>query len=163
LLQRIDGFSEYANKNQLQQDHPCVIRLIKEKYLRQPASKSLPYRLGDPQPLNPSDGPAQGILRILRNQVNLPLRVLFVCKFVLIFNFSFFKDQRIFRRMRCLRWRIPIQHAIHGAILPVERTAHRGRSNIAQSTREPPSSSLHFARLSQHKTLPHGSKSAGLL
>jgi hypothetical protein len=75
LLQRIDGFSEYANKNQLQQDHPCVIRLIKQKYLRQPSSKSLPYRLGDPQPLNPSDGPAQGILRILRNQVNLPLLV----------------------------------------------------------------------------------------
>jgi hypothetical protein len=75
LLQRIGGFSEYANKNQLQQDHPCVIRLIKQKYLRQPASKSLPYRLGDPQPLNPSDGPAQGILRILRNQVNLPLLV----------------------------------------------------------------------------------------
>ncbi len=90
MLQRIGGFSEYVNKNQLQQDHPCVIRLIKQKYLRQPASKSLPYRLGDPQPLNPSDGPAQGILRILRNQVNLPLLVLFVCEFVLIFNFSFF-------------------------------------------------------------------------
>ncbi|XP_046450490.1 protein Star-like [Daphnia pulex] len=65
-----DCTEEYANKNQLQQDHPCVIRLIKEKYLRQPAPKTLPYRLGDPQPLNPSDGPAQGILRILRNQTN---------------------------------------------------------------------------------------------
>jgi hypothetical protein len=71
LLQRIGGFSEYANKNQLQQDHPCVIRLIKEKYLRQPAPKTLPYRLGDPQTLDPSDGQAQGILRILRNQVTI--------------------------------------------------------------------------------------------
>ena len=54
----------------MQQDHPCVIRLIKQKYLRPPSPKNLPYRLGDPQTVDPSDGQAQGILRILRNQVN---------------------------------------------------------------------------------------------
>ncbi|XP_046450489.1 protein Star-like [Daphnia pulex] len=63
-----DCTEEYANKNQLQQDHPCVIRLIRQKYLRQPAPTTIPYQLGDPQTLDPSDGQAQGILRILRNQ-----------------------------------------------------------------------------------------------
>jgi hypothetical protein len=63
--------SEYANKNKLQQDHPCVIQLIQQKYLRQPSPKTLPYQLGDPQIVDTSDGQAQGILRILRNQVNI--------------------------------------------------------------------------------------------
>lgn len=62
---------EYANAEKLQQDHPCVLDLIKENYLRQPASKNQPYHLNDEELADPSDGQSKGILRILQNMVNI--------------------------------------------------------------------------------------------
>jgi hypothetical protein len=61
--------TEYANAHQLQQNHPCVIYLIKNTYIRQPSSRNLPYKLNFPEIMDPSDGQSKGILRILRNQV----------------------------------------------------------------------------------------------
>ncbi len=60
---------EYANDKKLQQDHPCVIRLIREKYLRQPADKNLPYQLDHPERIDSSDGQAKDIRNILKNKV----------------------------------------------------------------------------------------------
>jgi hypothetical protein len=64
---------EYANENQLQQDHPCVIRLIRENYLRHPAPKNVPYNMNDPETIDPSDGQSFEILRLLHNQVKKDL------------------------------------------------------------------------------------------
>ncbi|XP_046452745.1 uncharacterized protein LOC124200519 [Daphnia pulex] len=61
---------EYANSNKLQQDHPCVIRLIQNTFLRQPSSIHIPYNLNYPEKSDPSDGQSKGILRLLRNQTN---------------------------------------------------------------------------------------------
>nr|CAH0110638.1 unnamed protein product [Daphnia galeata] len=61
---------EYANEKKLQQDHPCVIRLIREEYLRQPASKELPYQLDHPEKVDSSDGQAKDIRNILKNKTN---------------------------------------------------------------------------------------------
>ncbi|XP_046641070.1 protein Star-like [Daphnia pulicaria] len=61
---------EYANTNQLQQDHPCVIRLIRESYLRQPAPKNVPYNMNHSETIDPSDGQSKEILRLLHNQTN---------------------------------------------------------------------------------------------
>ncbi|KAK4007005.1 hypothetical protein OUZ56_012160 [Daphnia magna] len=69
-LSSLNCTEEYANENKLQQDHPCVIRLIRRKYLLQPAPKTLPYRLTIPESKNPSDGQSQAILRILQNKVS---------------------------------------------------------------------------------------------
>ncbi|XP_057367395.1 uncharacterized protein LOC130688432 [Daphnia carinata] len=69
-LSSINCTIEYANQNKLQQDHPCVVQLIRKNYLVRPAPKSVPYQLGNPLLLDPSDGQAKGILRILRNQTN---------------------------------------------------------------------------------------------
>ncbi|XP_046644654.1 uncharacterized protein LOC124330256 [Daphnia pulicaria] len=59
---------DYANKNKLQQDHPCVIHLIQTSYLRKPTPLNLSYNLSKPEFTNPSDGQSQAILRLLRNQ-----------------------------------------------------------------------------------------------
>nr|CAH0102662.1 unnamed protein product [Daphnia galeata] len=69
-LSPLDCTIEYANKYQLQQDHPCVIRLIRENYLRLPAPKSLPYNFNHSETVDPSDGQSKEILRLLQNQTN---------------------------------------------------------------------------------------------
>ena len=73
--------ADYANDHKLQQDHPCVIEIIRQHYLHKPASIQEPYNLKRPAKFhNPSDGPSQAILQLLRNQV-LPLSR------ILAFNF----------------------------------------------------------------------------
>lgn len=62
--------AEYANTFELEQDHPCVIDLIRKKFLRPPARRNLPYQMSQPSLLDPSDGQSQAILRLLRNQTN---------------------------------------------------------------------------------------------
>lgn len=61
----------------LPQDHPCVIHLIQQAYLRKPANRSLPYNLNKPSQIDPSAGQSQAILRLLRNQV---------CTIILIYS-----------------------------------------------------------------------------
>lgn len=61
---------EYANTFKLQQDHPCVIRLIRDNYIGQPAPKNVPYQMDHPETIDPSDGQSKEILRILKNLTN---------------------------------------------------------------------------------------------
>ena len=61
--------SEYSNSNQLQQDHPCVLNLIRNDYLQLPAPNNLPYRMDHPEVMDPSDGQSEAILKILQNKV----------------------------------------------------------------------------------------------
>ncbi len=61
--------AEYANTFKLQQDHPCVIRLIRDNYIGQPAPKNVPYQMDHPETIDPSDGQSKEILRILKNLV----------------------------------------------------------------------------------------------
>uniref|UniRef100_A0A0N8DYR3 Uncharacterized protein n=1 Tax=Daphnia magna TaxID=35525 RepID=A0A0N8DYR3_9CRUS len=63
-----DCTMDYANANKLQQDHPCVIQLIRRDYLRPPASKSLAYQMDHPESIDPSDGQSKAILKILQNK-----------------------------------------------------------------------------------------------
>ncbi len=63
-------WEEHANVEKLQQDHPCVLHLIKKLYLRQPTPRNQSYLLNNGALADPSDGQSKGILRILRNQVN---------------------------------------------------------------------------------------------
>jgi hypothetical protein len=100
--------TEYANDLKLQQDHPCVIRLIREKYLRQPANKELPYQLDHPEKVDSSDGQAKDIRNILKNKVN-HMQVLICLKntfFQPICDLN--ADQRLFRGVWWIRWRIPL-------------------------------------------------------
>lgn len=60
---------EYANDNKLQQDHPCVIELIRKYFLHKPASPDVPLNLKFPNHKNPSDGQSQAILQLLGNMV----------------------------------------------------------------------------------------------
>ncbi|XP_046638252.1 uncharacterized protein LOC124316381 [Daphnia pulicaria] len=69
-LSSFDCTIEQANILQLQQDHPCVIRLIRNNYLRLPAPNSLPYQLDNPAVIDPSDGQSKDILGILANQTS---------------------------------------------------------------------------------------------
>ncbi|XP_057372133.1 protein Star-like isoform X2 [Daphnia carinata] len=58
----------YVNAHKLQQDHPCVIQLIRRDYLHPPASKSLAYQMDHPDSVDPSDGQSKVILKILQNK-----------------------------------------------------------------------------------------------
>ncbi|KAI9559236.1 hypothetical protein GHT06_016025 [Daphnia sinensis] len=69
-LPPIECTIEYANANKLQQDHPCVIRLIRRHYLFKPAPRSVQYRLAHPEAMDPSDGQSRAILEILQNKTN---------------------------------------------------------------------------------------------
>lgn len=59
---------EYINQRRLQQDHPCVIEIIRKQYLNKP-----PVMLGkveEPKTItDPSSGQSQIVLRLLKNQV----------------------------------------------------------------------------------------------
>ncbi|KAI9559231.1 hypothetical protein GHT06_016020 [Daphnia sinensis] len=63
-----DCTMDYANAQKLQQDHPCVIQLIRRYYLHQPASKSFPYQMDHPEIIDPSDGQSKVILKILQKK-----------------------------------------------------------------------------------------------
>lgn len=61
--------AEYANDQKLQQDHPCVLELIRQLYLNEPASLNLPLNLKYPLVKDQSAGQAKAVQRILRNLV----------------------------------------------------------------------------------------------
>ena len=66
----IPHVTEYANSHRLQQDHPCVLELVKRSFLKEPFSRDVPYGLHQMQKLDPSAGQAKAIMRILRGQEN---------------------------------------------------------------------------------------------
>ena len=61
---------EYANTHRLQQDHPCVLELIRREYLQKPFSPEVPYALHNPGKADSSAGQTKAIMRLLRNQDN---------------------------------------------------------------------------------------------
>ena len=61
--------TDYANHNRLQQDHPCVIDLIRRHYLHEPAAPHISLNLKFPNHTNPSQGQSQAILKLLGNMV----------------------------------------------------------------------------------------------
>lgn len=60
---------EYANVNRLQQDHPCVIELIRSRYLYQPSPPDVSLNLSSPLVTDPSSGQSKVVLTHLHNQV----------------------------------------------------------------------------------------------
>lgn len=50
---------EYVNQLRLPQNHPCVIKLIRERFLYVPAERNVPYRLERPNLDDPSSGQSQ--------------------------------------------------------------------------------------------------------
>ena len=38
-------FTDYINDFKLEQDHPCIIKLIRDMFMVQPASRDVPYNL----------------------------------------------------------------------------------------------------------------------
>ncbi|KAI9562639.1 hypothetical protein GHT06_010093 [Daphnia sinensis] len=61
--------TEYANVNRLQQDHPCVIELIRSRYLYQPSPPDVPLNLSRPLVADPSSGQSKVVLAHLHNQI----------------------------------------------------------------------------------------------
>jgi hypothetical protein len=69
---RINIFNvlEYVNAHRLQQDHPCVLEVIRREFIHEPAPAEEAYKgLHNKDVLDPSDGQATAIMRLLRNQV----------------------------------------------------------------------------------------------
>ena len=61
---------EYVNTHRLQQDHPCVLEIIRREFIHEPAPAEEAYKgLHNKDVLDPSDGQATAIMRLLRNQV----------------------------------------------------------------------------------------------
>ena len=64
--------AEYVNIHKLQQDHPCVLSLIKENYLMEPVLSRVPsVKRG----MDPSAGQSIAVLQILRNLVTTKSRL----------------------------------------------------------------------------------------
>ena len=64
-------YIEFINAAKLQQDHPCVIHVIRRFYLHHPASKDAPLRLESPDEVEPSAGQALAILKHLNFKVKI--------------------------------------------------------------------------------------------
>ena len=62
------------NAGKLQQDHPCVIDVIRRFYFHHPVSKDVPLQLENPDEIEPSAGQARAILKHLNFKVKVPLK-----------------------------------------------------------------------------------------
>ncbi len=49
-------FVDYMNERKLAQDHPCVIKLIRDMFLNSPSPRDVPYKLTDSIPANLTSG-----------------------------------------------------------------------------------------------------------
>ena len=68
---------EYANANKLQQDHPCVIELIRKFFLHKPASPDVALNLKFPNHKNPSA--RLKLVVVASDQVTFFTSTLFYC------------------------------------------------------------------------------------
>lgn len=57
------------NAFRLQQDHPCVIQIIRRYFMRPPSPPEIPLKLDRPAVKNPSAAQSDVILSLLKNQV----------------------------------------------------------------------------------------------
>jgi hypothetical protein len=60
---------EYANAHKLQQDHPCLLDIIRRQHLNKPSPSDVPLFLDYPNVKDPSAGQVTAVLRLLRNLV----------------------------------------------------------------------------------------------
>lgn len=58
---------EYANEHKLQQDHPCLLDIIRRQYLNKPSPADVPLYLDYPNIKDQSAGQVTAVLRLLRN------------------------------------------------------------------------------------------------
>ncbi|XP_046653134.1 protein Star-like [Daphnia pulicaria] len=61
---------EYANAHKLQQDHPCLLDIIRRQHLNKPSPSDVPLFLDYPNVKDPSAGQVTAVLRLLRNLTN---------------------------------------------------------------------------------------------
>lgn len=57
------------NNRKLEQDHPCVLKLIRLKFLELPASRDVPYNLSNPLIPGTYEGVGD-VDHVLKNKVN---------------------------------------------------------------------------------------------
>ena len=54
----------------MEQDHPCVIEIIRRDYLRDPSPRRVDYNLSHPDVVDPSAGQSGLVLKRLKNKTN---------------------------------------------------------------------------------------------
>ena len=57
---------DFMNANKLQQDHPCVIEIIRRFFLNEPPPANVPLILDNPGDLDPSAGQVTAIVKHLK-------------------------------------------------------------------------------------------------
>ena len=123
----ISFWIEFINANKLEQDHPCVIDIIRRFYLHPPASINKPIRLDDPDKMDPSEGQVTDILKHLRHrhQVTGHVKTWIANKCANLRELGVFSVGRILRRSRRLQRRVLIQHALPREILELDWNSYR--------------------------------------
>ncbi len=61
--------AELLNAFRLQQDHPCVIDIIRRNYIKYPELFDTPLNLDYPEDEDPSEGQSKLVLQYLQNKV----------------------------------------------------------------------------------------------
>lgn len=61
---------EWMNRKKLPQDHPCVLKLLRQDYVHPPAAREIPYFLNNPKVNDTSVGQSSAILNFLKNKKN---------------------------------------------------------------------------------------------
>lgn len=118
--------AEYVNIHKLQQDHPCVLSLIKENYLMEPVLSRVPsVKRG----MDPSAGQSIAVLQILRNLVTTKSRLSSPLRFW--YNFINI-DQRILYREWCSRWLPALQFFLFGKQYELDRFTNWTKSALLQ-------------------------------
>ncbi len=69
IVNTFSHYTEFANRYRLQQNHPCVIEIIRQKYLYYPPLEEISLHLNHPSDVDPSAGQAAAILPYLKNKV----------------------------------------------------------------------------------------------
>ena len=94
------------NAHRLQQDHPCVIEIIRRKYLHHPSPPEA-LSLSHPEVVDPSAGQSATVLPYLKNKVrlvNICMSYGCLCLNEIIVHIHL--DGRFLRGMRSGGWRI---------------------------------------------------------
>ena len=69
---------DYINTHKLAQDHPCVLNIIRNKFMNQPVSRDVPYNLEDSSKIKTINDTE--IKHLLKNKVGLNYLLLAVNK-----------------------------------------------------------------------------------
>ena len=114
------------NSQRLQQNHPCVIDIIRRNYLYPPADHDVEYDLRFPEKIDPSMGQAALRRNHFNNQVKHSSN--FLKEFFLLIIPVGIEDEGIFRRMRSLQRRGLFQYVVHGTLPKLDGNFDRTHS-----------------------------------